>query len=282
MEFRTVSVKRFREEVDAIDDDFARILVKIGYLTAGRASELCTKTVPWELLNRASRPYGLFMKYQFQDFEMSPREDPTLRNRIVEKAFIITMATAKRGKRIGKERQQGVTLEISDEEIKQALLRYNMNKLLEEWKKGEVEIDPLLVHALLGRLVFRTIALPTSPRFEPWTFDLLAYMTKNKYKLTFDHTRQYFTQTFRRALKDLLPPKSPRTSKNLLRHYRLSHLLNYYQFDAIQLSNYSGWTIKTAMGKQGMTVSGSIDFYLHQAWRQYFRKLLIPIDQLTR
>ena len=191
MGFHSVSIKRFRETVDSIEDDFARILVKIGYLTAGRASELCTKTSPFELLHGSSRPYGQFMKYAFKDFEMTPREDPTLKNKVVEKAFIISMATAKRGKRIRKDRRHDETLEVSNEENRQAFTKYGMNRLLKKWEKGEVEIDHLLVHALLGRLVFKTIALPTSLDNEPWTFDLLTYFKKNR-KLTFDHTRQYF------------------------------------------------------------------------------------------
>jgi hypothetical protein len=46
----TVSIKRFREAVDSIDEDFDRILVKIAYLTGARASELCNKTSPFDLL----------------------------------------------------------------------------------------------------------------------------------------------------------------------------------------------------------------------------------------
>lgn len=281
MRFHTVSIKRFREEVDAIEDDFARILVKIGYLTAGRASELCTKTVPWELLKGASRPYGQFMSYALKDFELTPHEDPSLKNTIVEKALVITSAVAKRGKRLKKGQPKDDKLEITADDIRKALIRYNQQKLLKQWETGEVEIDPRLIQALLGKMVFKAIALPIGLKYEPWTFDLLKYYKKHR-KLTFDHTRQYFRQTFRRALKGLLPPKSPHTPKNMLRHYRLSHLMEYYQFDAIQLSNYSGWTIKTAFDKQGMNASSNIDFYIHLAWRQYFRKLLRPIDQLIK
>ena len=281
MRFHSVSIKRFREEVDAIEDDFARILVKIGYLTAGRASELCTKTVPWELLKGASRPYGQFMSYALKDFKLTPHEDPSLKNTIVEKALVITSAVAKRGKRIKKDRQQDEDTKVTVEEIREVLTRYNQKKLLKKWEKGEVEIGPMLIKALNSKMTFKAIALPIRMEYEPWTYDLLKHYDKHK-KLTFDHTRQYFRQTFRRALKGLLPPKSPHTPKNLLRHYRLSHLMEYYQFDAVQLSNYSGWTIKTAFGKQGMNASSNIDFYIHLAWRQYFRKLLRPIDQLIK
>lgn len=281
MRFHSVSIKRFREEVDAIEDDFARILVKIGYLTAGRASELCTKTVPWELLKGASRPYGQFMSYALKDFELTPQEDPSLKNTIVEKALVITSAVAKRGKRIKKDNAQEKETEVTADAIKAALTKFNQKKVLTKWEKGEIEIDPRRIKALNSKMTFKAIALPIRMEYEPWTYDLLKHYDKHK-KLTFDHTRQYFRQTFRRALKGLLPPKSPHTPKNLLRHYRLSHLMEYYQFDAVQLSNYSGWTIKTAFDKQGMNASSNIDFYIHQAWRQYFKKLLRPIDQLIK
>ena len=90
---------------------------------------------------------------------------------------------------------------------------------------------------------------------------------------------RYFTKTFREALKGILPPKGKHTPKNLLRHYRLSHLCEYYNFDGLDLSNYGGWSVKTGMGMTGMTVSSNLDFYIHMAWRRYFPKLLRPIEQ---
>ena len=78
MSFKSISIKRFREEVNSILEDFDRYLLKIAYLTAARASELCTKTSPFDLLNGNSRPYGQFMEYALKDFEITPREDPSV------------------------------------------------------------------------------------------------------------------------------------------------------------------------------------------------------------
>lgn len=278
MSFKSISIKNFRAEVDSIDEDFDRNLVKIAYLTAARASELCNKTSPYDLLNGKSRPYGQFMEYAFKDFEITPREDPSLTNTIIEKCFVITSAVAKRGKRIKKHEESDNQIEVTEDDIKQALTRYNQTRLLKKWEKNEIEIDPRLIQALQGKLVFKAIALPTTIEYEPWTYDLLKYYSKNR-KLTFTHTRQYFNRVIRRALKNLLPPAHKKNPRNILRHWRLSHLVEYYQFDAVELSNISGWTMKTAYQMQGMTASSSIDYYIHLAWRQYFRKLMRPIEQ---
>ena len=278
MSYKSISIKRFRAEVESIDQDFDRNLVKIGYLTACRASELCNKTSPFDLLSGNSRPYGQFMEYALKDYEVTSREDPTLKEPIVTKAFVITSAVAKRGKRIKRDSKQDEEETATADDIKEALIRYNQKGLLKKWEKGELEVDPRLIKALNSKMVFKAIALPIDREYEAWTYDLLMYWKKHR-KLTFDHTRQYFNRVYRRALYNILPPAHRKNPRNILRHWRLSHLVEYYQFDAVQLSNYSGWTMKTAFTMQGMTASSSIDYYIHLAWKQYFRKLLRPIEQ---
>ena len=142
MSYKTLSIKQFRNEVNSIDEDFDRNLVKIAYLTAARASELCNKTSPFDLLNGNSRPYGQFMEYALKDYEVSPREDPTLKEPIITKAFVITAAVAKRGKRIKKGTADDNPTEATADDIREALTRYNQKGLLKKFEKGELEVDP--------------------------------------------------------------------------------------------------------------------------------------------
>ncbi|MCJ7759674.1 hypothetical protein MUP59_00825, partial [Candidatus Bathyarchaeota archaeon] len=153
-----VSIKKFREAVDKIQDPETSIKVKTGYLLAARNSEILTKCVPWAILHNASKPYGLFMKYGFQDFTLTPNESQGamlgIKEPISEKAFVVTMAVAKRGKRLKKKEEpidDTKLVQSSPEEIEKALLLYGQKELLEKVKKGEVKVDPLLIKILLGK-----------------------------------------------------------------------------------------------------------------------------------
>lgn len=282
-----VSVKKFREAVEKIENPEAKIKVQIGYLLAARNSEILTECCPWDLLHNASKPYGLFMKYEYQDFTLTPNEPQGMmlgiKEPIQEKAFVITMAIAKRGRRIKKKKVQPADntkfVQVSPEEIEKAFLLYGQKDLLEKVKKGEVQVDPLLVKALLGKINLKAIALPCDPKYEPWTIDLLKYI-KQKGRLSFPIQRHTFWEHTREALKDLLPAKSLHTVKNVLRHYRIQHLINYYGMEPYEITAYTGWTISGTFGQMGIAVSSNIDAYAHLKWRQYFPRLLKPIAQM--
>lgn len=118
-------------------------------------------------------------------------------------------------------------------------------------------------------LVFKTIALPCNPKFEPWTIDLLKWISKHK-QLTFPITRQWAWQ----IVKDNLHQLDPKIHTHSLRHYRITHLIEYYGFDPYEVTIYAGWTIKTTAGAMGISAGSPIDIYTHLTWRRYFPKLL--------
>lgn len=282
----TISLKKFRAAVDKIKDPRDSALIKFSYLMAARNSEILTKTSPWDFLHNASKPYGTFLKWSFEDYEVRPatEEKPA----VMEKVFLITSAVAKRGKTMKKQSEE-TTIELEKKEVIEALMKFNQKELLEKWETGEVEIDPLLIKALLGRIILKTVALPCSRLYEPWTLDILKFFAARAKKkkandmvLGFDITRKTFWQLLRENLPEIFPKKSNRTIKNVLRHYRITHLISYYTFQPYDISAITGWSLRTSYSGLGVEVSPMLDHYAHLSWRNYFPKLLKPLNQFTK
>jgi len=156
-----------------------------------------------------------------------------------------------------------------------------------EWKLNEFKGERLLLLKMavakrrkkkkrkgktVSVLVYKTIALPTNPKFEPWTVDLLKHIVKSG-NLTFSLTRQRIWQIVKQCLTHLDTHIHPHS----FRHYRISHLVQVYDFNAYNITAYSGWTFKTSFGKMGMG-SGQLDIYLHLSWKNYFPKLLKQVE----
>ena len=116
---------------------------------------------------------------------------------------------------------------------------------------------------------YRSIALPIDPQFEPWTVDIGRHLVKHG-ELRFNITRRRIHQIVSKRLEGLDPTAHPHT----LRHWRLTHLVEYFGFDPYDLTIYAGWTFGT--GLKG--ASGPVDTYLHLDWRRYFPKLLKRIS----
>jgi len=144
---------------------------------------------------------------------------------------------------------------------KALILKMPVAKRKKKSRKKEPSIEDLLV--------FKTIALPCNPEFEPWTIDLLKWISKKK-QLTFPITRQWAWQLVRDNLHEL----DPKIHTHSLRHYRITHLIEYYGFDPYEVTVYAGWTIKTTAGAMGISAGSPIDIYTHLTWRRYFPKLL--------
>lgn len=117
-------------------------------------------------------------------------------------------------------------------------------------------------------LVYKIIALPCDPKWEPWTLDLLKWIQRGN-QLNFPITRQGVGKIVKRNLREL----DLTIHTHSLRHYRISHLVEHYHFDPYDITAYSGWTYKTTFGGMGMG-SGQLDTYAHIAWTKYFPKLL--------
>ena len=122
--------------------------------------------------------------------------------------------------------------------------------------------------------IYKIIALPVAPKFEPWTIELMEWSAEQG-SLSFDLGRRAVLKIVKKNLGKLdnaIPTHS-------LRHYRITHLVTMYNFDAFDLIAYTGWTFKTGLGMTGMGgASGQLDTYLHLAWRRYYPKLLKHIN----
>ena len=81
---KAVDFYRFREAVDHVLGVRDQNLIQLLYLTAARPSEICTKTTPSELRNRASQPYGRSMSWGLGRFKKE------------KDALLIKVALAKR------------------------------------------------------------------------------------------------------------------------------------------------------------------------------------------
>ena len=251
---------------------------------ASRNSEILTKTSPYDFLHHASKPYGSFIKYGFQDFEVEAAKGD--KPAVEEKVFVVTSAVAKRGKRVvaksvrkANSKDEETTIELEKEEVIEALMKYNQKELIDKWQAGEIKLDPLFIKVLLGKVTLKVIALPTTKNYEPWTLDLLKWIRK-KGDLNFDLTRKTLWNILRHNLSGILPKKSKHSPKNPLRHFRISHLVEYYQLDPYELTTYAGWTARSTFAQMGISASPNIDVYAHLRWRMYFPKLLKPISQL--
>ena len=119
--------------------------------------------------------------------------------------------------------------------------------------------------------VYKVVALPCDPKYEPWTVHLLRWF-KEKNGLGFPITEMQV----RRIVKKHLAILDPKVHPHSLRHWRASHLVNYYDFDSWELCAYMGWSHKSMFTKMAMPV-GKTDIYVHIAWKRYFPKLLRPL-----
>lgn len=120
------------------------------------------------------------------------------------------------------------------------------------------------------KLFFKTIALPTDPRYEPWTKDLLKYLQKRG-NLSFDLSRSHVWKLLKRSPS--LHALDPDFTTHDLRHYRITHLVEEYDFQPIDLVAVTGWTYRRGVG----VAAGQLDTYLHIRWKKYFPKLLKPL-----
>lgn len=130
---------------------------------------------------------------------------------------------------------------------------------------------------------FRYIALPVSLHIEPWTRDLLAWMAKHKNEeLGIPLTRQRVYQLLRENLYKPfgIKPDRKEHSLNILRHFRVNHLMSEYDFDPMDLVSFCGWSVKTAGREMGFA-TGQLDTYLHLRWRKYAPKLFKPLGEVV-
>ena len=117
-----------------------------------------------------------------------------------------------------------------------------------------------------GDVVYKLIALPVNPIYEPWTLDLLKWI-KQTGKISFDLSRFGASKILKKHLEQYWPG----IHLHSLRHFRCTHLSEIYGFSPMDLVTYMGWTYRTAFG------ISMLDRYMHLSWKDYFPKLLRPL-----
>jgi integrase len=122
----------------------------------------------------------------------------------------------------------------------------------------------------------KVIALPCNPVYEPFTQELLKWIQAQG-TLSFPITRSWVYKIVQRHLRRL----DPKVRTHSLRHWRITHLAEKYQFDPYDLSAYAGWSLQHGFAATGgVPVSPKIDVYMHSAWQKYLSKLLKPIQDI--
>ena len=177
-----------------------------------------------------------------------------------------------------------------------------LNCSIENYDLGEGKKEKLLLVNILvakrlkkpknehdkPQLVSRTVALPISPVFEPWTSELLWFMKQQhedhkkdpkwKYSqgLQLNMTRMTIQNIVKRNLKIFFPTVHPHS----LRHCRVNHLITAYGFDPYQVCAYTGWSMRNTYAGMGIQVSSNLDVYGHLSWRNYVHKLTVPLSKV--
>lgn len=266
-------IMKFKALVSAIPDTRDRTLIETVYLTASREAELCQKVTPWDLQHTKTKPYGLYLKYEIQNFEVTPAKSD--KPAVNEKVLLLTIACAKRGKKNKKQKQgepekpKKPERPLTTQEIADLL----PERFRQRYLQDPANVDPFLVQALAHKMTYKKIALPCNPKYEPWTVDLLHYIQKHG-TVSFNLCRKTLWEIQRQYLEPFLPRKNKASVKNPLRHFRITHLLDNYNFQADEITTYSGWSLKTTFNQMGVLASPNLDIYSHLAWRKYFPKLL--------
>lgn len=262
---RALNMRNFRESVEAIDNDMHRTLIMAMYLLAARESEIATKTDS-ERMRRGIKPYGNFLRYQIEEYK---------EGELNEKALLITSAVAKRTK-INKEALKKAVVTKDPKIIENALRRFGLYDTLARWKKGELELTEKFIAQITGKLFFKTVGVPIDPKYEPWSLEILKYIKREgllKFYLGDRNIRVIVS-------KYLKPQLGYDFTAHKIRHIRITHLVQYYNFDPYEVSSYAGWSFRTVFAGMGMNISPMLDVYAHLVWRRYFPKLLVPIDDL--
>ena len=123
----------------------------------------------------------------------------------------------------------------------------------------------------------KVIAIPCMPYYEPFTEELLRWLAKGN-TLSFPLTRRSIYRIVKQNLMNLEPKVKPHS----LRHWRITHLVEKYQFNPYDLTAYAGWSVRHSFGAVGIPVTPQLEIYYHSAWQYYFPKLLKPIQEVIR
>jgi len=243
------SVEEFRNNVDAIGRNRNSTIIKTLYLTASRCNEFLTKICPSDV--GVTRALGKLVTYEVKDFVVPNIQ---YKEKGAWEAYINSELCKKRY--FGKKKPTKDMIRILL--LKIPVLKQRKSRKNPEKKKPQK---------------FKMCAIPCVKSFEPWYEDLSLWIGEHDDKLCFNLTRQSVLKIVKSALG---------YHPNHLRHIRVTHLVNNYQFTGEQVSLVTGWTMSRGFGFLGQRVSGRVNIYLHSQWTNYIEKLLIPLDLIKK
>lgn len=248
-QIKVPSIKEFREFIDERkwQKKHEEIFVKLIYLLGSRASETITKVTPYMLQHGMSKPYGQLLSWELANYRKPDGKEIQL--------LLVTSAIAKR-KKTKKDPEQTETSP----------------------QQTITEQQPIKVKTKIVPIVCDLVA-------EPWCIDVLRWIQFQKGSpaaLRFNFTEMTLQNIVRRNLAgfDYCFKKPERMHVHALRHFRITHLIQGYNFTPYQISAFTGWSIKSVSGQMGIQASSNIDIYSHLMWKDYVDKLLVPLSEV--
>jgi len=245
----------FREAVDHIIDVRNGTLIKLVYLGAYRMSEVLAHVNPYEKEHNQTKAYGKSLVWKTTDFKADAK--------LTVKTLLLRSAVAKRTKTVdGKPQFFFKTIALPLVPVMFEPWAGDLMRWVHKWRVGK---DALYLQ--------RTIEKKCSdPRVVAQAMDKFTERA-----LQFNVSRPTVETIIRKELGRFLPDKSKHTRKNWLRHVRLTHLRQNYDFNEFDLTAFAGWTLGSGMAGRG--ASGMLDTYVHTGWESWYPKLLKPLTE---
>jgi len=234
-----------------------QVFIKTLYLTGAKASELLTKTTPYQLKHNKSKSYGSYLQLEMlRKYQTANGQEIPL--------LLLKLAVAKQTK-------------------KKMVLRFFQDGygIHQEGKQSQNDQSELVeaFSAKTQKVRMRVVPIPCSLDFEPWCYDLLRWIQNKKESngtLSFGFTEMTAQNIVKRNLSKLNATISPR----LLRNYRITHLMENYGFSYYQIAAFTGWSLSSMFKSMRIEVSSNKDNYYEQQWRDFVGKLLVPLDKV--
>jgi hypothetical protein len=260
-EIKVPPLKEFREFIDnhKWQKKHEEIFIKFVYLIGARGSEVVTKVTPYMLQHNMTQAYGKLLRVGFTSFR-------TFDERKLQ-ILLVQSGIAKRNKN-------------STESIEEC------RKETEEIAKARKEPETTAEQQLIKKKVkMKVVPIILSPNIEPWGIDLANWIqAKNRSPCAFQFpwTEGTCQNIVRRNLSHFDPcfEKPKRMHCHALRHFRITSLIQDYQFSPYQVSNFVGWSLTNTSRRMGIQSSSNLDTYSHLLWTDYIEKLAIPLNQV--
>lgn len=248
-QIKVPELKEWRDVVDHMKCATKKeeIFIKLMYLTAARTSELLTEVTPFQLKNNKTKPYGSLLEWQLTDYKK--RDGKSI------KLLLIKMAVAKKKMKKTKPEEQPQPETQTEADVTPQTLRLKVRMKIIPIPCGDISV-------------------------EPWSIDIIRWINAHKGSpeaLRFNFVEMTAQNIIKRNLSNMFPSIHP----HLLRHFRVTHLIQNYNFTPYQLTAFTGWSLKSTFGSMGISASSNLDIYSHLVWKDYIDKLLVPLSEVS-